>query len=65
MSCRKHELLDEDITAHGERIKDLNAQWQEFIDTDIGDSDDIKDRRESINERYVKVQVGVVVKCCA
>lgn len=56
--CRKHELLEEDVTAHGDRINDLNSQCDEFITAGVGDTEDMQNRRESINERFANVQVS-------
>ena len=57
---RKHELLDEDIAAHEDRIKDLNAQCEEFLNNDApvgGDKDEMRERRDSINTRFANVKV--------
>ena len=54
---RKHELLEEDIAAHGDRINDLNKQCDEFINAGVGDAEEMKNRQDSINERFANVKV--------
>ena len=34
--------------------KDLNAQADNFIDAGVHDAEDIKEKKQSINERYEK-----------
>lgn len=54
--------MDEDIIAHEDRIKDLNAQCDEFLDSDTpvgGDKDEMRERRDSINTRFANVKVSV------
>ncbi|XP_067948494.1 spectrin alpha chain-like isoform X2 [Watersipora subatra] len=53
---RKHELLDEDIAAHADRINDLNKQCNEFMKAGVGDTEDMRSRCDSINERFANVQ---------
>lgn len=49
---KKHQLLDADINAHEERISDLNEQADVFIDSGVLDTETIKEKKRSINERY-------------
>ena len=49
---KKHQLLDADINAHEERISDLNEQADVFIDSGVLDTESIKEKKRSINERY-------------
>jgi spectrin alpha len=53
---KKHQLLEADIKAHEERVKDLNARADAFIDGNIGDVEGIKEKKQSINERYERVK---------
>ncbi|KAL5013103.1 hypothetical protein ScPMuIL_011654 [Solemya velum] len=49
---KKHQLLEADIAAHEDRIKDLNTQADEFCDAGVWDSESIVTRKTKINERY-------------
>ncbi len=49
---KKHQLLDADVKAHEERVKDLNEQADAFIDSGIWDTENIKEKKQTINERY-------------
>merc|ERR1719334_1559178 len=51
----KQKLLDADIRAHQDRIKDLNDQADSFIESGVLDTDAIKEKKASINERYERV----------
>lgn len=53
---KKHQLLEADIKAHEERVKDLNARADAFIDGGVGDVEGIKEKKQSINERYERVK---------
>ncbi len=52
---KKHTLLEDDIAAHEDRIKDLNSQADAFIEAGHFDPDAIREKKENINERYQKV----------
>ncbi|XP_033114838.1 spectrin alpha chain, non-erythrocytic 1-like isoform X3 [Anneissia japonica] len=54
---QKHQLLEDDIAAHEGRIKELNDQANAFIDAGHYDSDAIKEKRDSINDRYDNVKI--------
>ena len=49
---QKHKLLEADIQTHDDRVKDLNDQANAFIDTGMWDTENIKEKKQSINERY-------------
>ncbi|XP_022101019.1 spectrin alpha chain, non-erythrocytic 1-like isoform X4 [Acanthaster planci] len=53
---KKHQLLEDDIAAHEDRIKDLNAQADAFIEAGHFDPQEIKEKKENINVRYEKVK---------
>ncbi|XP_070531768.1 spectrin alpha chain, non-erythrocytic 1-like isoform X3 [Ptychodera flava] len=53
---KKHQLLEADIAAHEDRIKDLNAQADSFIESGHFDSETIREKQISINERYDRVR---------
>ncbi|XP_033642963.1 spectrin alpha chain, non-erythrocytic 1-like isoform X1 [Asterias rubens] len=52
---KKHTLLEDDIAAHEDRIKDLNSQADAFIEAGHFDPDAIREKKENINVRYSKV----------
>ncbi|XP_071948314.1 spectrin alpha chain, non-erythrocytic 1-like isoform X2 [Antedon mediterranea] len=54
---QKQQLLEDDIAAHEGRIKELNDQANAFIDAGHFDSDAIKEKRDSINDRYDNVKI--------
>ena len=49
---KKQQLLEADINAHKDRVNDLNNQADSFIDSGVLDTDSIKEKKQSINERY-------------
>ncbi|ESO09912.1 hypothetical protein HELRODRAFT_156368 [Helobdella robusta] len=53
---QKHKLLEADIQTHDDRVKDLNDQADAFIDTGMWDTENIKEKKQSINERYERVR---------
>ena len=53
---KKHQLLDADVKAHEDRVRDLNDQANSFIDSGVLDTDAIREKKQSINERYERVQ---------
>ncbi|XP_023929927.1 spectrin alpha chain-like isoform X4 [Lingula anatina] len=53
---KKHQLLDADITAHDDRIKDMNNQADQFIEGGGWDPESIREKKNSINERYEKIK---------
>ncbi|KAL3315949.1 Spectrin alpha chain, non-erythrocytic 1 [Cichlidogyrus casuarinus] len=52
----KHQVLATDIKAHEERIRELNAKADEFLQASGLDADTIKERKKLINERYEKIR---------
>ena len=50
---KKHQLLEADIKAHEERVRDLNEQADVFIESGLWDVDSIRDKKQSINDRCV------------
>jgi spectrin alpha len=53
---QKHKLLEADIGTHDDRIKDLNDRADSFIDSGMWDTENIKEKKQSINERYERVR---------
>ncbi|KAK6196167.1 hypothetical protein SNE40_001445 [Patella caerulea] len=53
---KKHQLLEADIAAHEERIKDLNQSADQFIEGGVWDAESITDRKRTINERYDRIK---------
>jgi len=53
---QKHKLLEADIQTHDERMKDLNDRADAFIDSGMWDTENIKEKKQSINERYERVK---------
>jgi len=53
---KKHTLMEADIAAHEDRIKDLNKQADEFVDAGVWDSESMVQRKQTINERYEKIK---------
>ena len=47
-----HKLLEADISTHDDRIKELNDRADAFIDSGMWDTENIKEKKQSINERY-------------
>ncbi|KAH7638391.1 alpha spectrin [Dermatophagoides farinae] len=52
---KKHQLLQADIEAHEDRIKDMNALADSLNDAGQFDSDVINEKRNAVNERYQRV----------
>ncbi|WAR30771.1 SPTCA-like protein [Mya arenaria] len=59
---KKHQLLEADIAAHEDRIKDLNSQADQFIDSGVWDAESIEVRKRTINERYEKIKELAIVR---
>ena len=49
---KKQQLLDADVKAHDDRVKDLNKQADDFIDSGMWDTEGIQQKKQEINERY-------------
>lgn len=52
---KKHQLLQADIEAHEDRIKDMNVLANSLNDAGQFDSDAINEKRNAVNERYQRV----------
>lgn len=52
---KKHQLVEADIQAHEDRIKDMNAQADSLVESGQFDSAGIQEKRQSINERYERI----------
>ncbi|KAK9511533.1 hypothetical protein O3M35_000170 [Rhynocoris fuscipes] len=53
---KKHQLVEADIHAHDDRIKDMNAQADSLIESGQFDTASIQEKRQSINERYERIK---------
>ncbi|KAK7505097.1 hypothetical protein BaRGS_00003667 [Batillaria attramentaria] len=53
---KKHQLMEADITAHEDRIKDLNSQADQFVEARVWEAESINERKRTINERYEKIK---------
>lgn len=52
---KKHQLVEADISAHEDRIKDMNGQADSLVESGQFDSTGIQEKRQSINERYERI----------
>lgn len=53
---KKHQLVEADIHAHEDRIKDMNVQADSLVESGQFDSAGIQEKRQSINERYERIR---------
>uniref|UniRef100_T1HPS9 Uncharacterized protein n=1 Tax=Rhodnius prolixus TaxID=13249 RepID=T1HPS9_RHOPR len=53
---KKHQLVEADIHAHDDRIKDMNGQADSLIESGQFDTASIQEKRQSINERYERIK---------
>ncbi|XP_055707829.1 spectrin alpha chain isoform X3 [Phlebotomus papatasi] len=53
---KKQQLVEADIQAHEDRIKDMNQQADSLVDSGQFDSAGIQEKRQSINERYERIR---------
>ncbi|XP_034234548.1 spectrin alpha chain isoform X1 [Thrips palmi] len=53
---KKHQLVEADISAHDDRIKDMNGQADSLIESGQFDTASIQEKRQSINERYERIK---------
>jgi len=51
---KKHQLLEADILAHEDRVKDMNHQADLLLESDQFDRPAIEDRRKAVNQRYAR-----------
>ncbi|XP_035246925.1 spectrin alpha chain, non-erythrocytic 1-like isoform X2 [Anguilla anguilla] len=53
---KKHQLLEADISAHEERLKDLNGQADSLMTSASFDTTLVKEKRAAVNARFAKIQ---------
>ncbi len=53
---KKHQLIEADVLAHDEQIKELNSTADQFINNKLFDTDAIKATIQPINARYEQVK---------
>ncbi|XP_076321230.1 spectrin alpha chain-like isoform X2 [Tachypleus tridentatus] len=53
---KKHQLVEADIAAHEDRIKDMNNLADSLIESEQFDAAAVQEKRNSINERYERVK---------
>ena len=53
---KKHQLVEADIIAHEDRIKDMNEQAASLVESGQFDSSDILEKRDVISQRYKHIQ---------
>ncbi|CAG2179804.1 unnamed protein product, partial [Oppiella nova] len=53
---KKHQLVEADIQAHEDRIRDMNGLADSLIESGQFDTATIQEKRSSINERYERVK---------
>ncbi|KAG8554929.1 hypothetical protein GDO81_003933 [Engystomops pustulosus] len=53
---KKHQLLEADISAHEDRLKDLNGQADSLMTSSAFDTTLVKEKRDAINERFQRIK---------
>lgn len=53
---KKHQLVEDDITAHEERISEMNHQADSLVESGQFDSESIEEKRTSITQRFEKIR---------
>ncbi|XP_033851124.1 spectrin alpha chain, non-erythrocytic 1-like isoform X3 [Acipenser ruthenus] len=53
---KKHQLLEADISAHEDRLKDLNGQADSLMTSSAFDTTQVKDKRDAVNSRFAKIK---------
>ena len=53
---KKHQLLEDDIAAHEDRIQVLNNQADSFIEAGHFDPESMRQTKDNINDRYVRIK---------
>lgn len=53
---KKHQLVEADVNAHEDRIRDMNSLADSLIESGQCDAVVIEEKRSSINERYERVK---------
>ncbi|XP_041430679.1 spectrin alpha chain, non-erythrocytic 1 isoform X5 [Xenopus laevis] len=53
---KKHQLLEADISAHEDRLKDLNGQADSLMTSSAFDTTQVKEKRDAINDRFQRIK---------
>ncbi|XP_068925579.1 spectrin alpha chain, non-erythrocytic 1 isoform X9 [Petaurus breviceps papuanus] len=53
---KKHQLLEADISAHEDRLKDLNGQADSLMTSSAFDTSQVKEKRDTINSRFQRIK---------
>lgn len=53
---KKHQLIEADIAAHADRLKDMDGQANSLLESEQFDRDQINERRNAIHARYDHVK---------
>ncbi|XP_069465273.1 spectrin alpha chain, non-erythrocytic 1 isoform X4 [Ambystoma mexicanum] len=53
---KKHQLLEADISAHEDRLKDLNSQADSLMTSSAFDTTQVKEKRDAINDRFRRIK---------
>ncbi|XP_018608375.1 spectrin alpha chain, non-erythrocytic 1-like isoform X4 [Scleropages formosus] len=53
---KKHQLLEADISAHEDRLKDLNSQADGLMASQAFDTSQVRDKHDAINDRFAKIK---------
>uniref|UniRef100_A0A670YZN1 Spectrin alpha chain, non-erythrocytic 1 n=1 Tax=Pseudonaja textilis TaxID=8673 RepID=A0A670YZN1_PSETE len=53
---KKHQLLEADISAHEDRLKDLNGQADSLMTSSAFDTSQVKEKRDTINGRFQRIK---------
>ncbi|XP_077478046.1 spectrin alpha chain, non-erythrocytic 1 isoform X5 [Stigmatopora argus] len=53
---KKHQLLEADISAHEDRLKDLNGQADSLMLSSAFDTSQVKEKRGAVNVRFDKIK---------
>ncbi|XP_072287916.1 spectrin alpha chain, non-erythrocytic 1 isoform X3 [Pyxicephalus adspersus] len=53
---KKHQLLEADISAHEDRLKDLNGQADSLMTSSAFDTSQVKEKRDAINGRFQRIK---------
>jgi hypothetical protein len=61
---KKHQLVEADIVAHEDRIKDMNDQADSLVESGQFDSSDILEKRDLISTRYKHIQAALWNRNC-
>jgi len=53
---QKHQIIEADIQAHEDRIREMNTTADSLIESNQFDNDSIEEKRISINDRYERIK---------